>query len=355
MIADRGRLLVQTPESLRARFALDVRVLSEVLRIDRAAKEIVVRERPTGREYRHGYDALVLSPGAEPIRPPIPGVEHPLVRTLRSLEDMDALLEALAVAPSLPVAVAGAGYVGLELAEALRRRGLEVVLVEKLAHVMSVADPEMTAPLHEELRRHGVDLRLGTSVEAFEPGGEGVVARLSSGDRVACGLVVMAVGVRPETRLAREAGLEIGPTGGIRVDERMRTSDPAIWAIGDAIEVRDLVRDEPALIPLAGPANRQGRIAADAILGRETRYRATQGTAICKVFELTFAMTGASEQALARAGHCVPARLRPPARPRDLLPGRAADQPQAAVLARRRPHPRRSGGRAGRASTSAST
>jgi NADPH-dependent 2,4-dienoyl-CoA reductase/sulfur reductase-like enzyme/rhodanese-related sulfurtransferase len=301
VIADRRRLLVQTPESLRARFALDVRVESEVLAIDRGAKELLVRDRRSGREYRHGYDALVLSPGAEPLRPPIPGIENPRVRTLRSLEDMDAILEALHSAPSLPVLVVGAGYIGLEMAEALRMRGLDVVLVEKLRHVMGVADPEMVAPLHEELRRNAVDLRLSTSVEAFEPAGDHLVARLSTGESVACGLVVLAIGVRPENRLAREAGLELGATGGIRVDAQMRTSDPSIWAVGDAVEVRDLVRDQPALIPLAGPANRQGRIAADAILGRAARYTSTQGTAICKVFDLAFAMTGASEKALERA------------------------------------------------------
>jgi NADPH-dependent 2,4-dienoyl-CoA reductase/sulfur reductase-like enzyme/rhodanese-related sulfurtransferase len=301
VIAERARLLVQTPESLRARFALDVRVNSEVVGIDRAARELVVRERASGREYRHPYDALVLSPGAEPLRPGVPGVDDPRVLTLRNMQDMDRVIAALQAGGG-PALVVGAGYIGLEMAEAIRRRGTDVVLVERLPQVMGVADPEMVTPLHDELRRNGVDLRLGVSVEAFEAGDDGLFARLSDGSRVACGLVLMAVGVRPETRLAREAGLELGPTGGIRVDAQMRTSDPAIWAVGDAGEVRDLVRDAAALIPLAGPATRQGRIAADAIFGRASRYAATQGTAICKVFELSFAMTGASEAALKRAG-----------------------------------------------------
>ncbi len=301
-IGDRRRLLVQTPESLRARFALDVRVNSEVLSIDRQAKEVVVREGPNGREYRQAYDALVLSPGAEPLRPRLPGSDDPRIKTLRNIEDMDGILETLQADPTAAALVVGAGYIGLEMAEALRRRGTPVVLVEKLPHVMGVADPEMTAPLHDELRRHGVDLRLATSVEAFEANGERLLARLSDGSRVACGLAVLSVGVRPETRLAREAGLEIGSAGGIRVDQQMRTSDPAIWAVGDAVEVRDLVREAAALIPLAGPANRQGRIAADSILGRTSRYTATQGTAICKVFDLAFGMTGASESALKRSG-----------------------------------------------------
>ena len=301
VIADRKKLLVQTPESLRARFALDVRVGTEVLAIDRAAKEVRVRERATGREYREAYDALVLSPGAEPVRPPLPGADDPRVLTLRNLEDMDRVIEA-ATDAALPALVVGGGYIGLEMAEALRHRGGEVVVVERLPHVMGVADPEMVAPVHDELRRNGVDLRLSTSVESFEPDAGALVARLSDGSRVACGFALMAVGVRPETRRAREAGLDIGPSGGIRVDEQMRTSDPAIWAVGDAVEVKDLARESPALIPLAGPANRQGRIAADAIFGRKSRYTATQGTAIVKVFGLSFAMTGASEASLARAG-----------------------------------------------------
>jgi NADPH-dependent 2,4-dienoyl-CoA reductase/sulfur reductase-like enzyme/rhodanese-related sulfurtransferase len=302
VITDRNRLLVQTPETLRARLDLDVRVNSEVLRIDTDAKEVVVHDRASDREYRHAYDALVLSPGAEPIRPPIPGVNDPRVLTLRSMEDMDHVLAIVNRDAPLTALVIGAGYIGLEMAEALVHRGARVVLVERLPHVMGVADREMVTPLHEELRRNGVDLRLGVSVAALEPRGNQLQAELSDGSHVSCGLVLLAVGVRPETRLAREAGLEIGSSGGIRVDAHMRTSDAAIWAVGDAIEVMDLVRDVPDLIPLAGPASRQGRIAADNILGRDSRYGATQGTAICKVFDLAFGMTGASEAALERAG-----------------------------------------------------
>jgi NADPH-dependent 2,4-dienoyl-CoA reductase/sulfur reductase-like enzyme/rhodanese-related sulfurtransferase len=301
-ITDRNRLLVQTPESLRARFGLDVRVNTEVLRIDREAREVVVRERASGREYRQAYDALVLSPGAEPIRPPIAGVNDPRVLTLRNMEDMDRILEFVDAARPLVALVVGGGYIGLEMAEAFVHRGASVVLVERLKQVMGVADPEMVAPLQEELRRNGVDLRLGISVEAIDVEADFLQARLSDGSSVPCGLILLAVGVRPETRLAREAGLAIGGSGGIHVDAHMRTSDPAIWAVGDAVEVTDLVRQAPALIPLAGPANRQGRIAADNILGRNSRYTATQGTAICKVFDLAFAMTGASEAGLVRAG-----------------------------------------------------
>lgn len=302
VIADRSRLLVQTPETLRARFDLDVRVDTEVLRIDRESREVVVRDRSRDHEYRQAYDALVLSPGAEPIRPPIAGVDDPRVLTLRNMEDMDRVLAILDRDVPLTALVVGAGYIGLEMAEALVHRGASVVLVERLPHVMSIGDGEMVTPLHDELRRNGVDLRLCASVAAIEPRGDQLRAELSDGSYVSCGLVLLAVGVRPETRLAREAGLAIGSSGGIQVDAHMRTSDPAIWAVGDAVEVTDLVRDAPALIPLAGPANRQGRIAADNILGRDSRYGATQGTSICKVFDLAFGMTGASEAALERAG-----------------------------------------------------
>ncbi|MFI5007409.1 MAG: FAD-dependent oxidoreductase [Solirubrobacterales bacterium] len=302
VIADRNRLLIQTPESLRARFGLDVRVNTEVLRIDREAKEVVVRERTGGREYRQAYDALVLSPGAEPIRPPMAGVSDPRVLTLRNLGDMDRILEIVDRDVPLTALVVGGGYIGLEMAEALVHRGAAVVLVERLPHVMGVADPEMVEPLHGELRRNGVDLRLGVSVEAIDAQAGHLQARLSDDSEVRCGLVLLAVGVRPETGLAREAGLAIGTSGGIHVDAHMCTSDPAIWAVGDAVEVTDFVRRAPALIPLAGPANRQGRIAADNILGRSSRYAGTQGTAICKVFDLAFAMTGASESGLVKAG-----------------------------------------------------
>jgi NADPH-dependent 2,4-dienoyl-CoA reductase/sulfur reductase-like enzyme/rhodanese-related sulfurtransferase len=307
-IEERQRLLVQTPESLSARFDLDVRVRTEVLAIDRSAHSLLVRNLATGKEYRHEYDALVLSPGAEPLRPPIPGIEDPRIRTLRNLEDMDGILARLRQDTCRTVLVIGAGYIGLEMAEALVHRGhrlphgLRVVLVEKLPQVMAVADPEMTAPLQEELERNGVDVRLGTSVERFFRDGEQLAASLSQGAAVLCDLAILAIGVRPDIRLARQAGLEIGSTGGIRVDAQMRTSDPAIWAVGDAVEVQDLVLGTPALIPLAGPANRQGRIAAEVILGRDSAYKHTQGTAVCKVFDLAFAMTGASERQLARSG-----------------------------------------------------
>jgi len=301
-ISDRNKLLVQTPTSLKARFNLDVRIRSEVLAIDRGAKELLVKDLLTGRQYRERYDALVLSPGAEPIRLAVPGAEDPRVLTLRSLEDMDAILAAVAGATCRRVVLVGAGYIGLELAEAFRHRGLDVTIVERLSQVLAVADPEMVNPLQKELRAQGVDLRLGAVLQSIAAVQDGLQVTLGDGSDIACGLVVVAIGVRPEIALARACGLELGPRGGIRVDARMQTSDPCIWAAGDAVEVEDLVSAAPALIPLAGPANRQGRICADNILGRGASYHATQGTAIVRVFRLTFAMTGASEKALRRAG-----------------------------------------------------
>ena len=302
VIEERKRLLVQTPESLNARFDLDVRVNTEVVSIDPVKQVVVARNVKTGRETQEAYDALVLSPGAEPIRPGIPGASEEGIFTLRNMADMDAILAAVSKHGLTRALVVGAGYIGLELAEQLHHRGLPVSLVERLDHVLGVADTEMAYPLHEELARQGVDLRLGRSVTAFEKQGKGLVATLDDGARIACDLAVLSVGVRPETRLAREAGLALGPTGGIQVDDQMRTSDSHIFAVGDAVEVQDFVSGDPAVIPLAGPANRQGRIVAEVILGRDSHYKATQGTSICKVFDLSFAMTGLSEAALQRKG-----------------------------------------------------
>ena len=302
VIPERKQLLVQTPESLYARFDIDVRVNTEVLSIDTQAKVVTARNLKTGKETREPYDALVLSPGAEAVRPAIPGSEDPQVFTLRNMGDMDAILAAITRHGVSRALVVGAGYIGLELAEQLHHRGLSVALVEKLNHVLGLADAEMTFPLQEELTRNGVDVRLGRSVSAFQQEGGTLVAFLDDGNQIPCDLAVMSIGVRPDTCLARQAGLVLGPTGGIKVDDRMRTSAPDVYAVGDAVEIKEFVSQAPAMIPLAGPANRQGRIAAEAIFGRDSRYKATQGSAICKVFDLSFAMTGLSESVLASKG-----------------------------------------------------
>ena len=302
VIADRERLLIQTPESLYARFDIDVRVNTEVVSIDPIAKVVVARNLKTMKETREPYDELVLSPGAEAIRPGIPGAEDPRIFTLRNMGDMDAILGRVSKHGVARALVVGAGYIGLELAEQLHHRGLSVALVERLPHVLGVADAEMAFPIHEELVRQGVDLRLGRSVAAFQTDGETLTATLDNGDLIPCDFAVVSVGVRPETRLAREAGVLLGSTGGILVDDQMRTSLPNIYAVGDAVEIRDFVSGDPALIPLAGPANRQGRIAAEVIFNRNSHYKATQGTSICKIFDLSFAMTGLSESTLRRKG-----------------------------------------------------
>jgi NADPH-dependent 2,4-dienoyl-CoA reductase/sulfur reductase-like enzyme/rhodanese-related sulfurtransferase len=298
-IVEREKLLVVTPERLRTRFNLDVRVRSSVEAIDRGLKKVRVRDLASGREYEETYDKLILAPGAAPIRPPLPGIDLPGIFTLRNLEDMDRIVKTLEKGVRQAVVV-GAGFIGLELVESLVRRGISTTVVELQDQVLPPFDKEMTAPISEHLAAHGVTLLLGQSAEAFEQSSDGLVVRLKSGQKLSAQLVVLGVGVRPENKLAVDAGLEVGPRGGIRVNDQLQTTDPDIYAVGDAIEVKDFVTGEPTQVPLAGPANRQGRIAADNIFGRNVRYRGTQGTAVVRVFERTAAMTGASEKTLRR-------------------------------------------------------
>jgi len=299
-IADRQKLLVQTPQGLRDRYHIDVRTETEVVRIDRGHKRVVFRNVATGHEDTESYDKLVISSGAEPLRPPIPGSDRHGVHTLRTLADMDAIKERIETMPTGRAVVIGAGYIGLEMTEALRERGLQVDLVELAPQVMNLIDPEMAMPVQKHLELHEVKLHLNNSVTGIEENADELKVRLSSGETIDCGLVILAAGVRPENRLAREAGLKLGQTGGVAVNPHMQTSDPDIYAVGDVAEVEHLVGGFPALVPLAGPANRQGRIAADHIFGRDSRYRRTQGTAICKVFDLAVGMTGLSEKELKR-------------------------------------------------------
>lgn len=302
-IADRGKLLVQTPERLHEVFNLDVRVRSEVVRIDRERQEVEVRDLAAGRTYTERYDALVLSTGAAPLVPPIPGIDRAGHFTLRNLDDTDRIHAWVGQKDARRAVVVGAGFIGLEMAEQLHRRGLSVAVVELLPQVLGPLDPEMVAPIHQELRRHGVELHLGDKVARFDAGpalASDVV--LASGQVLPADVVILGLGVRPESRLAKEAGLELGDRGGVRVDPSMRTSDPAVWAVGDAVEVLDPVTGTHGLVPLAGPANRQGRIAADGIAGRSATYQGTLGTAIVRVFDLAAGTTGANAKTLTRAG-----------------------------------------------------
>ena len=299
-IPEREALLLQTPESLRASLDLDVRTGHQVLAIDPAGRRVSVRDLATGREYDETYDSLVLATGASPLRPPLPGIDHPRIRTLRNIPDMDAILELMDGGVESAVVIGG-GYIGLEMVEALRHRGVEVTLVEAVDQVMTVLDPEMAHHLEGHLADHGVRLLLGRTAQGFRDDGGRVVVQLADED-VPADLVILAVGVRPESALASAAGLRLSERGAVITDDQMRTSDPAIFAVGDSVQVVDTVTGEPAVVPLAGPANRQGRIAADVISGRDSRYSSTQGTGIVKVFDLTAAMTGATERTLKRLG-----------------------------------------------------
>jgi len=301
-IIDRAKLVLQTPKSLKDRFRLDVRVRHEVLAIRREKKTVLVRDLVKQREFEQSYDELILSPGAAPILPRIPGIQLPGVQTLRTLADMDPLMTKVESLPQGRVAVVGAGFIGLEMAEAFQRRGWEVLLVEKLPQVMGPADAEMALPLLQTLRANKVRVLLNAGLESLEKTENGrLSARIGEATEVV-DMVLMSVGVKPETRLAEEAGLALGQRRGIQVDAHMRTNDPSIFAVGDAVEVKDVVTAQQGLMPLAGPANRQGRIAADNICGIPSAYRGTQGTAIVRVFDAVLGMTGASEKSLLAQG-----------------------------------------------------
>jgi len=298
VIKNRDDLLVQTPEKFKARFNIDVRVNSEVTEVNRKNKQVTVKGLSSQETYSEKYDKLILSPGAEPSRPPIEGIDSSRIFTLRSIPDADVINDFITEQKPKRAVVVGGGYIGLEMAENLRHRGLLVAIVEMLDQVMPTLDKEMAASLHEHLHEQSVALWLSDGVAGFRQSNSKLIVALKSGMELSCDMVVLAIGVKPEVKLAKQAGLQIGSTGGIKVNEHLQTTDPDIFAIGDAIEVEHFVLKKPVLIPLAGPANRQGRIAADNISGRDVKYKGTQGTAILKVFDLTVAMTGATEKDL---------------------------------------------------------
>lgn len=300
-IADRDRLLVVKPELLVKRFRLDVRTQNNVLKIDREAKTVRVRNLETGQEYDESYDKLILSPGAAPLKPPLPGVDLPAIFTLRTLEDVDRITK-LVMQGLKRAVVVGAGFIGLEVTENLIRRGVETTLIELQDQVLPPLDREMAVPITETLKAHGVRLRLGQSATGFEQEGDSLVVTLQSGEKLSTQMVLLGIGVRPENQLALDAGLAVAQRGGIQVNEHMQTTDPDIYAVGDAVEVKGFVSGQPAQVPLGGPANRQGRIAADHIFGLNSRYRGTQGTAIVRVFDRVAGMTGESEKSLHRIG-----------------------------------------------------
>jgi len=320
-IEDRSKLLLQTPESFLARFNVDVRVMSEVVSIDRHNKQVTIKNLLDGSEYIENYDFLLLSPGAGPVVPPIPGIDNPLTHSLRNIPDMDRIIKTIQMNKPEHATVVGGGFIGLEMIEAFHQLGIKTTLIEMADQVMTPVDREMSGFAHAEIREKGVDLKLGVALEAVEyipnqhmvsiDSGENeehqhiegeIELTLSNGELLTTDILIMAIGVRPETKLAKEAGLQIGALGGIYTNDSMQTSDPSIYAVGDAIEEKDFVTGAQTLVPLAGPANRQGRMAADNMLGRNETYQGTQGTAICKIFDLAVASTGKNEKQLKREG-----------------------------------------------------
>jgi len=298
VIQKREELLLTTPGEFSTRYRIDIRTLSEAEAVDPKNKTVHIRNLATGETYTETYDRLILSPGAEPLRPPIPGVDLDRIFILRNIPDTDRIKIYVDQVKPESAVVVGGGFIGLETAENLVFRGVKTTIVEMLDQVMPPLDYEMAAPVRDHLTENGVTSRLSTTVTTFSARDDRIAVSTDAGEELICDMVVLAVGVRPEIKLAKNAGLTIGDTGGIHVDGTMRTSDPNIYAVGDAVEVTDMITEQPTLTPLAGPANKQGRIAADNALGRRTLFKGTLGTSVVKVFKLTAASTGAGEKRL---------------------------------------------------------
>ena len=301
VIKERDALLVQTIAGMSERFNIDIRNFSEVTKIDRHKKVISVKNINTGESYDETYDYLLLSPGASPIKPPIPGIEKAdNLFTLRTIPDTDAIKKYVDNENPATAVVIGGGFIGIEMAENLHLRNLDVTIVEMADQIMAPLDMEMASILHAHIRSKGINLILSDGVKSFEENGRKIL--LQSGKELAADLIIFAIGVKPENNLAKDSGLELGERGGIKVNEFLQTSDPSIYAVGDAIEVVDYLNRTPAMIPLAGPANKQGRIAANNICGGKEKYPGTLGTAVAKVFDMTVATTGNNEKTLKRLG-----------------------------------------------------
>ena len=302
VIEDRADLTLQTPESFFARFRVDMRVRHEVTALHPDRKTVCVRNLETGEEFEEAYDKLLLSPGAKPAQPRLPGVGLEKLFTLRTVEDTFRIKDYISAHRPRSAVLAGGGFISLELAENLRELGMEVTIVQRPKQLMTPFDPDMAAFMHGEVRRHGVRLALGRTVEGFAERDGGVDVLLKDTDPLHADMVVLAIGVTPDTALAKEAGLELGLKGSIVVNDRMETSIPDIYAVGDAVQVKHYVTGADAVISLAGPANKQGRIAADNICGGDSRYQGSQGSSVIKVFGMTAAATGVNETAAKQAG-----------------------------------------------------
>ncbi|MBU8917354.1 CoA-disulfide reductase [Neobacillus sp. 114] len=300
-IKDRSKLLVQTVRGMSERFNLDIRNLSEVIKINPTDKTVTIKNLQTDVVYEESYDKLLLSPGARPIVPPIPGInDHQSLFTLRNIPDTDKIKSYIDSQNPKKAVIIGGGFIGIEMTENLVDRGLEVTIIEMANQIMAPIDFEMASILHTHLRDKGVKLILENGVQAFANHGSNVI--LSDGNKIETDLTILSIGVRPENELAKAAGLALGERGGIIVNEFLQTSNEDIYAVGDAIEVVDYINGTKTMIPLAGPANRQGRIAANNIMGKTEKYQGTLGTSIAKVFDLTVAATGNSEKTLKRLG-----------------------------------------------------
>ena len=303
VIKEEENLIVATPEMFRKRFKIDVRLHSEVVAVDRKNSRIQINDLRTGEIYLEEYDALVLAPGARAIKPKMPGIDLPGIFSLRTIPDSRQIKAWINGRNAQRAVVVGGGYIGMEMTENLVNLGLSVTIIEMQPHIMPLLDAEMASPVTAKLVKHGVTLRLNETVTGFKQNEDGSISvKLKSGSIENADLVILALGVRPEIKLAEAAGLEIGQRGGIRVDKHMRTSDEKIWAVGDAVEVKDVVTGQWGVIPLAGPANRQGRIAADVIMGRNAEFRGVQGTSVVGIMGLVVAFTGATEKTLKRMG-----------------------------------------------------
>ena len=302
VIEDPAALTLQTPESFFARFRVDMRVRHEVTAIHPNQKTVSVKNLETGEDFEEPYDKLILSPGAKPAQPRLPGVGLEKLFTLRTVEDTFLIKDYIHTRRPRSAVLAGGGFIGLELAENLRELGMEVTIVQRPRQLMNPFDSDMASFLHSEVRRHGIRLALGRTVEGFVEKDGGVDVLLKDAAPLHADMVVLAIGVTPDTALAKEAGLELGLKGSIVVNERMETSVPDIYAVGDAVQVKHFVTGENAVISLAGPANKQGRIAADNICGGDSQYFGSQGSSVIKIFDLTAAATGINEMNAIKAG-----------------------------------------------------
>ena len=302
VITDPAQLTLQTPESFLTRFRIDMKVHHEVTAIHPDSKTVSVRNLETGDEFTEAYDKLILAPGAKPAQPKLSGIGIDRLFTLRTVEDTLRIREYIRENRPESAVLAGGGFISLELAENLTELGMDVTIVQRPMQLMNPFDPEMAAFIHSQLRRHGVKLALGYTVEGFEESGEGVDVLLKDAKPLHADMVIMAIGVTPDTHLAEEAGLELGIRGSIVVNDRMETSVPDIYAAGDAVQVRHFVTGQDAVISLAGPANRQGRIIADNICGGDSRYTGSQGSSVIRIFEMTAAVTGINETGAKNAG-----------------------------------------------------